>query len=257
MPPNTRLLRIASSDKVDALSESNSKFTVSLNETLNVQQVKGYSVLSVSFPNVFHNVSDTDLTNRLSIVTDNGTDGPIEWLITLPDGFYNIDDLSAALKAAIDPIIAPDSISIDMKSTVDSRLVFTVTGATTISYTTEQGNMHKVLGITQDSTFQPSYTCDEMPQLQGTTNAYLHSRVLGQGNLLDAEGSVYSTICSIPIRAEYGFWTHWESGDEDLYSVAFASPRNLQSINIVLRGLDGRVLDIRNNELIIVLRLFY
>jgi hypothetical protein len=253
----TRLLRIASSDKVEALSESTSKFTVSLNETLNVQQIKGYSVLSVSFPNVFHNISDTDLTNLLVIMTDNGTDGPVEWNISIPSGFYNVDDLTAALKTAIDPIIAPDTISIDLQSNVDSRLVFTVTGATSISYKTDQGNLHKVLGITQDSTFQTSYTCDEMPQLQGTTNAYLHSRILGQGNLLDAEGSVYSTICSMPVRAEYGFYNHFETADEDLYSVAFPSPRNLQSINIVLRGLDGRVLDIRNNELIIVLRLFY
>jgi hypothetical protein len=37
----TRLLRIASSDKVIELSQSNSRFEVALNETLNVQQIKG------------------------------------------------------------------------------------------------------------------------------------------------------------------------------------------------------------------------
>jgi hypothetical protein len=253
----TRLLRIASSDKVEALSESNSKYTVSLNETLNVQQIKGYTVVSVSFPNIFHNISDADLTNLLVILTDNGTDGPIVQNISIPPGFYNIDDLAAALKAAIDPIIAPDTISIDLKSNVDSRLVFTVSGATTISYTTDQGSLHKVLGITQDSTFQPSYTCDEMPQLQGTTNAYLHSRILGQNNLLDAEGRIFSTICSIPIRAEYGFCNHWETADEDLYSVTFPSPRSLQKINIVLRDLSGTVLNIHPHELTVVLRIFY
>jgi hypothetical protein len=136
----TRLLRIASSDQVVDLSGSNSKFTVSLNETLDVQQIKGYSVLSVSFPNVFHKVSDADLTNLLVILTDNGTDGPIAQNISIPPGFYNIDDLAAALTAEIDPIIAPDTISIDMKSNVDQRLVFTVSGGTTISYTTDQGN---------------------------------------------------------------------------------------------------------------------
>jgi hypothetical protein len=192
------------------------------------------------------------------IVTDNGTDGPIVQNISIPPGFYNIDDLAAALKAAIDPIIAPDTISIDLKSNVDSRLVFTVLGGTTISYTTDQGKLHKVLGITQDSTFQTSYTCDEMTQLQGTTNAYLHSRgVLGQNNLLDAEGRIFSTICSIPIRAEYGFCNHWETADEDLYSVTFPSPRSLQKINIVLCDLDGRVLNIHQHELIVVLRVFY
>jgi hypothetical protein len=252
------LLRIASSDRVEALSDSNSKFTVSLNETLNVQQIRGFSVLSVSFPNVFHNISETDLTNLLVILVSNGVDGVIRYHIVIPPGFYNIDDLMTALKTAIDPGLTPDTISIALKSGVDPRLVFSMSSSpTTVSYTTQGGNLHKVIGITQDSLFQKEYTCDEMPQLQGTTNAYLHSRMLGQGNLLDAEGRIFSTICAIPIRAEYGFYNHWETADEDLYSVAFSSPRNLQKINIVLRDLSGRVLDVRQHELTVVLRLFY
>ena len=254
----TRLLRIASSDKVEDLSESNSKFTVSLNETLNVQQIKGYSVLSASFPNTFYNISEADLTNLLVILVSNGVDGVIPYHVTIPPGFYNIDDLMTALKKAIDPGLTPDTITISLKSDSDPRLVFTMSASPlTTSFTTQGGNMHKVLGITQDSPFQKEYTCDELPRLQGTTNAYLHSRVLGQGNLLDAEGRIFSTICAIPIRAEYGFYNHWETADEDLFSVAFPSPRNLQSINIVLRDLDGRVLDIRQHELTVVLRVFY
>ena len=72
----TRLLRIASSDQVESLSDSKSRFTVALNETLNIQEIKGYSVVSVSFPNVFNNISSSDLTNRLVILTDDGG-GPI------------------------------------------------------------------------------------------------------------------------------------------------------------------------------------
>jgi hypothetical protein len=238
------------------LSESNSRFTVSLNETLNVQQIKGYSVLSVSFPNVFNNVKETDLTNRLVILTDGGG-GPIEQFIDLDEGFYDIDDVSAALKIKIDALISPDTISIASKSNYDSRLVFTVSGGTTISYTTQQGSLHKLLGITEDSPFLTTYTADSMTKLQGTTNAYIHSKVLANNNLLDAEGRIFSVAVSVPIRSEFGAWTHWESGDEDLHSVMFESPRNLQRINIVLRDLDGAVLDIGQNELIVVLRVFY
>jgi hypothetical protein len=252
----TRLLRIASSDQVSELSLNNSRFTVSLNETLNVQQIKGYSVLSVSFPNVFNNVREADLTSRIVILTDGGG-GPIEQIIDLDDGFYDIDDLSAVLKTKIDVLIAPDTISIAPKSNYDSRLVFTVTGSTTISYKTEQGKLHKLLGIDQDSTFLSTYTCDSMTKLQGTTNAYLHSKVLAQNNLLDAEGRIFSVAVSVPVRAEFGGWVHWESNDEDLHSVMFESPRNLQRINIVIRNLDGDVLDIGQNELIVVLRVFY
>jgi hypothetical protein len=251
----TRLLRIASSDKVPELSQSNSRFEVSLNETLNVQKIKGYSVLSVSFPNIFNNISEGDLTNRLVILTDGGF--PIEQFIDLDPGFYNIDDLAAALKVKIDPLIAPDTITIAPKSNVDQRLMFTVAGATTISWTTQQGNLHKVLGINEDSTFQSSYTADSLTKLQGTTNAYLHSKVLAHNNLLDAEGRIFSVVASIPVRAEYGYTNHWESSEEDLNSVLFESPRNLQRINLVLRNIDGNVLDIGKNELIVVLRIFY
>jgi hypothetical protein len=252
----SRLLRIASSDQVSELSQSNSRFTVSLNETLDVQQIKGYSVLSVSFPNVFNNVKEADLTNRLVILTDDGS-GPIEQIIDLEEGFYDIDDLSAVLKTKIDALISPDTISIAPKSNYDQRLVFTVTGSTTISYKTEQGSLHKLLGITEDSPFLSTYTCDSMTQLQGTTNAYIHSKILANNNLLDAEGRIFSVAVSVPIRAEFGGWVHWESGDEDLHSVMFESPRNLQRINIVIRNLDGAVLDIGQNELIVVLRVFY
>ena len=138
MPPNTRLLRIASSDQVEDLSESNSNFTVSLNETLNVQQIKGYSVLSVSFPNVFYNISEKDLTNLLVILVSNAVDGTIiPYHITIPPGFYNIDDLMTALKTAIDPGLTPDTITITLKSAADPRLVFTMsTSPTTTSFTT-------------------------------------------------------------------------------------------------------------------------
>jgi hypothetical protein len=252
----TRLLRIASSDKVPELSESNSRFTVSLNKTLNVQQIKGFSVLSVSFPNVFNNVQEKELTNRLVILTDDGS-GPIEQFIDLPEGFYNIDDMIAALKVEIDGLIAPDTVTIAPKSNVDQRLVFTITGSTTISYKTEQGSLHKLIGITEDSPFLSTYTCDSMTKLQGTTNAYLHSKVLAQNNLLDAEGRVFSVAVSVPVRAEFGAFNHWESGDEELHSVMFETPRNLQQINIVLRDLDGNVLNVGQNELIVVLRVFY
>jgi hypothetical protein len=252
----TRLLRIASSDQVPELSENNSRFTVSLNETLNVQQIKGYSVLSVSFPNVFNNVSEADLTNRIVILTDDGS-GPLEHFIDLPEGFYNIDDISGVLEDEINDIIAPDTITIGPKSNYDQRLVFTVSGSTTIQYTTQQGNLHKLLGITEDTLFQSSYTCDAMTKLQGTTNAYLHSKVLAQNNCLDAEGRIFSVAVSVPARAEFGYWNHWESSDEDLHSVMFDSPRNLQRMEIRLRDLSGNVLDIGENELIVVLRVYY
>jgi hypothetical protein len=252
----TRLLRIASSDQVPELSDNNSRFTVSLNETLDVQKIKGYSVLSVSFPNVFLNVKEEDLTNRIVILTDDGT-GPIEQVIDLPEGFYNIDDLSSALEIEIDALISPDSISITPKSNVDQRLVFQTSGSTTISYTTQQGKLHKLLGITENSDFLSTYTCDSMPKLQGVTNAYVHSRVLAQNNLIDSEGRIFSVAVSVPIKAEFGYWNHWENPDEELHSVMFEKPRNLQQINIVLRDLDGAVLDIEQNELIVVLRVFY
>jgi hypothetical protein len=252
----TRILRIASSDQVPELSENNSRFTVSLNETLNVQKIKGYSVLSVSFPNVFNNVTQSNLSNRLVILTDNGG-GPIEHFIDLPDGNYNVDDLITALEEAINPIITPDTLEITIKSDMDPRLVFTVSGGTTILWSTQQGSLATLLGITEDTMFLSSYTANSMTKLQGATNAFLHSKILAQNNCLDAEGRIFSVAVSVQVRAEFGAWNHWESSDEDLHSVMFETPRNLQKINIVLRDLYGAVLDVGHNELILVLRVFY
>ena len=252
----TRLLRIASSDQVKSLSDSNSRFTVALNETLNIQEIKGYSVVSVSFPNVFNNISSSDLSNRLVILTDDGG-GPIEQFIDLDEGWYTVDDLTEALTAEINNLIAPDTVTIAPVSAVNQRLQFTVTGGTTISYTNLQGSLATILGITETSPFLSTYTCDELTRLNGVTDAYVHSKVLASGNLIDAEGKIFSTAVCVPVRAAFGFWNHYESPDEDITGVMFDSPRNLQQIEIRLRALDGTILEIGQNELIIVMRVFY
>jgi hypothetical protein len=117
--------------------------------------------------------------------------------------------------------------------------------------------MAKVLGIL-GTTASNVTTAQELPSLNGVSNAYVHSKVLANSNLIDAEGQIFSTAVCVPVRAGYGFWNYFESPDEEMHSVMFPSDKNLQRIEIRLRDLDGNILNVgQNNELVVVLRLYY
>jgi hypothetical protein len=252
----SRLLRIASSDKVVSLSESNSRFTVSLNNSPDVQRIKEIAIVSVSFPNVFPNVQLSDLTNTLYLLIDNG--GITEEPIILDPGFYNVDDIIAALEEKINPLLAPSVLTITQVSNFDSRLRFTITGGATIAYTTSQGDLHKLLGISTDSNQLAIYTADTIVKLNGVTDAYVHSKVLAKNHLADGDGDIFSVLVCCPVQAEYGFMNYYQSPDLEVNRIVFKTPRNVQKLEIRLRDQKGAILDVGPfNELIVVLRIFW
>jgi hypothetical protein len=252
----SRLLRISSSDKVPTLSESNSRFTVSLNNSPDVQQISAISIVNVSFPNVFNNVQIADGTNTLYLLVDNG--GITEEPIILDPGFYNVDDIITALEEKINPLLAPSVLTITQVSNFDQRLRFTITGGATIAYTTSQGDLHKLLGITTDSNQLAIYTADTIVKLNGTTDAYIHSKVLGKNHLVDGDGDLFSAVVCCPVRAEYGYWNYYESPDLMVNRIEFKTPRNVQHLEIRLRDQKGQILDIGAfNELILCLRIYW
>ena len=138
-----------------------------------MQKVKGFSIVSVSFPNVFDNISARDNSNILAISVEGG---PI-LEIPLDEGWYTQDDLISALKTIIDAqLIAPETVSIAPVSSVDARLRFTTSGTSTLQFF--ETGLFKILGIRETSVAASIYTCDDRPNLGGTQMAYLHSKTL-------------------------------------------------------------------------------
>ena len=248
----SRLLRIASSDQVPGLSENNSRFTISMNDTLDTQDVLAVSVVGVSFPNVFPNVSEAKGNNALPISINGGA----TQTLVIPDGFYDIDSLGLALVAAnIGPAF---SVSLVNDATPYVQIIMTAPGDVINIDTSSQ--LAQDLGYTLAQTVNVANTlvAAGLPSLNGEINAYLHSRVIGSNNQIDAQGDVFSVVCGMPIRAPFFETNFYETPDDSLYLINFNKPRNLQRIEIRLRSLDGRILDVgENGEVVVMLRIYF
>ena len=179
-------------------------------------------------------MSDRDgLYSKLVLIrTQVGQDPPVEHALQFDVGWYSIDDMISTLTSKINTIIAPDTILIQPSSSVNQRLSFTVLGSTVIQLLAV--GLGKQIGIAATTGFVSSYACENLPDLGGVKWAYLHSKTLSSANLLDGAGQIYSTALCIPIRVPFGFTNHFESNDEELNSVMFSTPNNLQRIEIRL-----------------------
>ena len=248
----SRLLRIASSDQVPELSQSNSRFTISMNDTLDTQDVKAVSVISVSFPNVFPNVSEAKGNNTLSISINGGA----TQVLTVPDGFWDIDSLGAVLS---DQNLGP-GFTVQIVSDATPYVQFIMDAPGDVINIDTTGQLAQDLGFapSQSSEVANILVANGLASLSGETNAYLHSRVVGSNNLIDAEGDVFSVVASMPITAPFFTQNYYECPDDSLFLINFNKPRNLQRIEIRLRSLDGRILEVGpNEEIVVMLRLYF
>jgi hypothetical protein len=171
-----KMYRISSKERISGTPYS---FNVNFGNNPRLDRITEVHLISASIPNVFPNVSAAKGNNTFQATATIA--GAINFVV--PDGFYSTSNLIAFLKAQIDAVIAPSTVSIT-QDTTSQKLTFTITGAETISYLSEGSGstLAPFIGILSDSAVLAAYTTDTPPALNGTTMIYIHSRELADNS---------------------------------------------------------------------------
>lgn len=236
-----------------------SNFTYSLTNNTFLHGVSAVWIQAVTFPNVFYNVNTHN--NKLKLDYN-----AIQMELTVTPGFYSAASILSELETQINAAITPETVTITIDSITGLiNFLFFSSGAQIYSTDTEPtlSTLAPVLGIyTTTASGLMSYTADGIPSLQGEQMVYLHSKQINLGNTsiaTDANNNrQVSTFCSIPVTVPFLNVVHYESFGADTDLIEMDGNRDIASLSIKLRSVDGRILELGDNhELTIVLKCFY
>jgi hypothetical protein len=234
-------------------NDTQSNFTVNLNrmtETNNIVRCvfKGASFINNSY-NIHtegefkNNVFDYDIVG--------GTPGSVT--IT-PSGFYTTSELlniiSPAIQAAAQVVEIGATVTMSSGS-ISKKVEAVVTGLIVGVVFPATGSLNKVLGNTTTATITAlpagaTYVFDGTPDLYGLKRVYIHSTMMAEGNLVDGDVETHDIIGSVPVSSivPFGGEVHYISNESELDAVNYNSFRNFDSINITLRDLDNKVIEL-------------
>lgn len=239
---NSKLLYISSKEKTKA-SRSNTDFTVQFAHS-ELQNCKAISVKSISFPNAFPNINES---NNLF----NYRQGGVLNSVSIPIGFYSLENLINTLNGLL-------PIAIQLNE-LKQKLSF---GGAAIQYLDSSENpMANVLGIMNNSNGDVNtYDAEGYFNLTGVSKAFVQSQAItSQSNLLSGNANSHnlSVVDAISVDVPLFQTVHFISNHEDNDLIEFVSSRNLQNIDIKLTDHDGNVLDLGNLDLDIVLKVYF
>ena len=263
-----KLLRISSEDRQPG--QSNTNFTVVLNNSSYVQDVRSVVVKSVSFANVFDNIfsdgGDPTLeTTKANNVFSFRVDGlPAIIDVPIATAFYNADQLAAALTDAINAAAFPVTCLVTVSSGPNAKFNFTVAGGT-IQFLQRrdpvtgalQNRMASQVGINADSAFVAGlYIPEFLPALQGIQEVYICSPELAEQHTIASsrQGEIIPVLINIAIDSPFGAEVFYESNDQDLTIVNYSMAKQLTQISIQLCTRTGRVLDTQQNAVTLILQ---
>jgi len=259
-----KLLVISSEDK-DPSSNSNSDFVVSLKETYYTQNIDRIMIKDIIVPNVFPNIRGENYgTSQNNIFRIQDSLGNLSTPIVVPEGQYVIstfgapppNDLLVALKAGIDPIIAPETVTITINP-ITQKLNFTFSGGIGYDFApTSDSPLNNVLGI-EGPTNAPSlsFNAQALTDLGGYPMVYVHSKKLAESNGIDGDFGLISLAEAVSLSdAPFGSYAYRQNNDDELSTVIYDNPRNLSRIQITLRDNQGNKLDIGTHTMTIIFK---
>lgn len=249
-----RFVRAHSTDKQN-VSQSNSNFTVQYVGAGGIMdQIRGFFIKHISFPNMFLNVPSYANT---FIFDESALPGP--YTLSIPAGQYDVNQFAQAIEDAINASLSVGSVAVALISTVDQRLQFTFTGNTGQLIFADT-TMWKQLGLTADTVLGAVIETDAYVNLLGTVEAFLHSRVLTVGKLIDGNGT-FSVTDIVPIDVPFGSSVFLKNFTEETHKIQYypyESDRTLRQIDVKLRDVYGNLLEIGPNfEMVVVLQAYH
>ncbi|UCG54522.1 MAG: hypothetical protein JSV32_08080 [Dehalococcoidia bacterium] len=262
-PLQDRYIRVSSEDKYQG---TNSRFRVALQSTgQQIDKISSFSLKFASCPNVFNNI--TSLNNNFQV----GFGGPAtetDLNLNVTPGYYTLDALIAELNTIIaNQIIANGDAYTFVLSKVGTapyqKVQFDVNGlsAGSCQLFSSDNSIYPNLGVeTTPNAIPPNvpvtivngvpFIAQNIPNIIGETEVYIHSRVLNQGGLTEANGN-FSVVGVIPLGdTPYGAVAQIFEPDHKSATIKFEpfeSTKSFRNIDVVLRNRTGQVLELPSN----------
>lgn len=250
-----RYVRISSEDKA---SGTNSQFTVNLPASGQViDTVVGYMVKYASVPNQFPNIPT--YAQDLTLFASGAPATPIP--VQVPAGQYTQADFIIALQAAINGAIGPDTVVVSSVFGANGdTLNFVFAGANTYAFDLAGSSIFEKIGLSADIATAANITMQNPINLIGESEVWIHSRILNQSGLIEAQGN-FSTVDVIPVDVAFGVVAHMTYPDQELALINFEPYENkktLRTVDIVLRNRAGNVLLLPSNfKFTLLLKVFH
>ena len=248
-----KLLTINSQDK-DLSSVSNSDFTIECQEKYLLQSITRIVIVDAVVPNLFSNINVDN--NRLDF---REVAGLIDYQIFIPVGQYNISQLITVLTTEIDALITGSNVPTITLNPVTNKLEISMSlvgleilPASTIS---------EVIGQKPGQIVLPTGLITYLPRvinLSGLPIVYIHSKALSSGHGIDAGSGITNCVVAIPMaNTPYGAYTQLLPKDLAVSEIVYDTPRNITSLDIRLRDSQGKILDIENLHMTLLVKLFF
>lgn len=181
-------------------------------------------------------------------------------------GFYTaqqlIDILKPVIEATLQAIIPAVTLTMEI-GTFSKKIEYSLsTVGVALVLGGQQGidGLNKALGNNEDSgqiVSPNTYVSDSLPNLSGLQNVYVHSTTLSEGNLVDGDVENHDVIAEVPVDVPYAVRVNYESRDDELDSVNYASLRNFDSVAVSLRDINNNEIELNGGNVIIVLKIYY
>lgn len=249
----SRLLRISSEHSLND-SDTCTNFSINLSRMLETNNVVRAVVKNVDFPNNFYNI--TELNNEFSL--EFSTDGILS-ITPLQPGFYSTNDIIAYIASDINGQLSTGVLTIT-KEAITDKIKFEMTLQTVKIYSSDDlvdNSLSKNLGISETTALGSSHVANKIPMLAGVTSLYIHSQELADGHLVDGDVEQHPILAHIPVDKVWGAHVYYNSADDELDSINYKSPRNLDYIKIQVKDLYDNILELQGGEFNITLKLYY
>ena len=248
-----KLLRVSSEDKI-AASQSNTDFSIDISKITHPAKDKciGVSLIECAFENFIYNVR-AGINDTLSIQEN----GQARQNITIPEGYYNFNDIVTKLTADINTALTGGTVAIT-DNTYNKKFVFTFTGTTCKVIVDNISNLSNTLGFTTTTpTFAAVITADKLFRLSGAQQAYLECKQFGRGHLFDSKNNNRRDVLNvIPINSAFGttvFYSNPNHNDR----ITWTPPRQFNTLDFRLTNGDGQPFDIQLSHLKLIIALLY
>jgi hypothetical protein len=245
-PIYNKLLRISSTSK-SPNSVSNTDFIVNYPNVQVLAKIVSIVVKHVSFPNVFYNITTRNNVLKYEVVL-----GVVQTIV-VPVGNYTLTALLAVLTPLLGAITQdPLTLLLTFTASVGSPLK--------INSSDEGSTLSPFIGIHQTTILNTApFTTVDVPKLQGVQHVRIASKVLSKGNnFIDAnKNQELPIVILIPNNVPFGAIVHYETSHEDLDVINYESEVSLQSIDIKLYDAEGNLLDLKGQDVSILLKIYY
>ena len=248
-----KTLVINSRDKT-ATSSTNSNFDIECSESYLTQAVKRIVIEDAVVPNVFTNINN----NNNILEFKEAPAGPLLQAF-IPVGQYNIAQLILALETEIQALVTVGNTPTITLNPITNKLLIdmALTGIILLNKST----IAEVIGMVPNDDILNVGLQTSLPRiinLSGLPIVYIHSRALSSGHGIDAGKGITNFVVAIPMAdVPYGAYGSLRPKDYVVSEIVYDSPRNITSLDIRLRDSDGQLLDIQNNHMTLIVKLYF